>query len=185
MEVSVKAAADTRDVQVILMIALKKRSVMACQYWRIWFLGLLSLLIVAACGGLASPPPPGSVIPLTVGGQTVKVEVAATNPQRERGLMGRTSISDNEGMLFVYKEDQPGLWYWMKDTPTPLSIAFIGSDKRIINMADMQPMDDKTHYTTATPCRYVLELNMGWFARHGVKPGDQVEFILPPDLNVD
>jgi uncharacterized protein len=167
------------------MIARKKRSAMACQHWRIWSLGLVSLFILAACGGLASPPRPGPVIPLSVGGRTVSVEVAATNPQRERGLMGRTSIPDNEGMLFVYKEDQPGLWYWMKDTPTPLSIAFIGSDKRIINMADMQPMDDKTHYTTAAPCRYVLELNAGWFARHGVKPGDQVEFTLPPDLNVD
>jgi hypothetical protein len=145
------------------------------------YLVLLSLLLVA-CGGPAAAPR-GPVIPLTIRGQTLKVEIAATNAQRERGLMGRTNLTEDEGMLFVYGVDQPGLWYWMRDTPLPLSIAFIDKDQRIINMADMQPMDDKTHYTTAAPCRYVLETTQGWFARHGVKPGDLVQFTLPPGLD--
>ena len=145
---------------------------------------LLMAMLLAACGGTAVAPP-GSVIPVTIAGHTIRAEVAATPEQRQRGLMGREKLADDEGMLFVYSVDKPGLWYWMKDTTLPLSIAFIDKDYRIINTADMAPMDETTHYTTAAPCRYVLEVAQGWFTRHGVKPGDQVKFTLPPDLNVD
>ena len=145
---------------------------------------LLCVLLLVQCGGTAVAPP-GPVIPVTIGGHILRAELATTPEQRQRGLMGRDRLADDEGMLFVYNIDKPGLWYWMKDTPTPLSIAFIDKDYRIINTADMAPLDETTHYTTAAPCRYVLEVAQGWFTRHGVKPGDQVEFTLPPDLNVD
>src|SRR5262249_39773866 len=119
-----------------------------------------------------------------IGSHTLRAELAATPEQRQRGLMGRDRLADNEGMLFVYKVDKPGLWYWMKDTPTPLSIAFIDKDYRIINTADIAPLDETTHYTTAAPCRYVLEVAHGWFTDHDVKPGDVVQFTLPPGLEI-
>lgn len=144
---------------------------------------LLIVMLLAACGGTAAAPP-GSVIPVTIAGHTIRAEVAATPEQRQRGLMGREKLADDEGMLFVYSVDKPGLWYWMKDTPLPLSIAFIDKDYRIINTADMAPMDETTHYTTAAPCRYVLEVSQGWFARHTIKPGDVVQFSLPDGLEI-
>ena len=143
---------------------------------------LLFLLLLVQCGGAAAPP--GPVIPVIISGHTLHAEIAATPAQRQRGLMGRERLADDEGMLFMYDVDKPGLWYWMKDTPTPLSIAFIDKDYRIINTADMAPLDETTHYTTAAPCRYVLEVRSGWFADHGVKPGDMVQFTLPPGLEI-
>jgi uncharacterized membrane protein (UPF0127 family) len=144
---------------------------------------LLLVLLVGQCGG-SSAAPPGLVITVTVSGHQLRTELAATPEQRQRGLMGRAQLAENEGMLFVYDSDKPGVWYWMKDTPTPLAIAFIDKNHHIINTAEMAPLDETTHYTTAAPCRYVLEVAQGWFARHGVSPGTTVQFILPTDLEI-
>ena len=111
------------------------------------------------------------------GGKKVKVrvEVADNIFERARGLMYRTALGVNRGMLFVYPKEQR-LSFWMKNTPIPLSVAFIDSKRRIIDIQDMKPLDDEPpSYVSAEPARYALEVNQGFFGGRGVRVGDRVE----------
>ncbi|HEU5090206.1 MAG TPA: DUF192 domain-containing protein [Roseiflexaceae bacterium] len=122
-------------------------------------------------------------IQLTLGSGTLEAELAVTGEQRQQGLMFRTSMPEDYGMLFVFPTDET-LTFWMRDTHIPLSIAFIDAGGRILNLDDMQPLDDKTFHTSNGMARYALEVNQGWFAAHGVQAGDVVDIQLPPDLEV-
>ncbi len=128
------------------------------------------------------PERPLPTIALKVGDQTLTVELAATNEQRQRGLMFRKEMPENAGMLFVFPDDRQ-LSFWMHNTLIPLSIAYIDSKGVILNIEDMQPMTDDTH-ASAGLSRYALEVNQGWFAKHGITAGAKVEFSLPADLDV-
>jgi uncharacterized membrane protein (UPF0127 family) len=105
----------------------------------------------------------------------VRVELADDLAEQTKGLMDRTTLGENRGMLFVYPEERE-LSFWMKNTLIPLSIAFIDSERRIIVIQDMRPLDDEPpHYVSAEPAQYALEVNQGFFERRGVKVGDSVE----------
>jgi uncharacterized protein len=105
----------------------------------------------------------------------VRVEVADNIFEQARGLMDRTMLGENRGMLFVYPEERE-LSFWMKNTLIPLSIAFIDSESRIIDIQDMKPLDDEPpSYVSAEPAKYALEVNQGFFEERGVKIGDRVE----------
>ena len=114
-----------------------------------------------------------SLLPLTIKGKTIKVEVARTEKEKERGLMFRGRMGKDEGMLFVYEREEM-LSFWMKNTRLPLSIAFIDKGGRIVDIQDMEPFNLETH-TSAHPAKYALEMNRGWFAKEGVKVGDSVK----------
>lgn len=124
-----------------------------------------------------------STIELQIGDQTLLVELASTPEQRGRGLMARSQLLENTGMLFVFPSDQ-NLSFWMRDTPLPLSIAFIDTNQVILNLEDMQPFDDQTFHLSNGPARYALEVNQGWFAQHGINAGDRVTFRLPDNLDI-
>lgn len=109
---------------------------------------------------------------LTIGKHKVVAEVAATDEQRATGLMYRFSLKPDHGMIFVFENAEPQA-FWMKNTFIALSIAFIASDGRIINIADMAPQDERSHWSYG-PARYALEMRKGWFAEHGIGPGDRV-----------
>jgi uncharacterized membrane protein (UPF0127 family) len=105
----------------------------------------------------------------------VRVEVADDLAEQAKGLMYRTTLGENRGMLFVYPDERE-LSFWMKDTLIPLSIAFIDSERRIIDIQDMKPLDDEPpHYVSAEPAQYALEVNQGFFEKGGVKVGDRVD----------
>lgn len=110
---------------------------------------------------------------IRIGPHVFQVEVAATPQQRERGLMGRTRLPENGGMLFVFDATRRHC-FWMRNTPLPLSIAFIDEDGRISNIADMQPRTDILHCPT-TAIRYALEVSQGRLAQRGIVAGDQVD----------
>lgn len=112
------------------------------------------------------------VTTLTIGTQKIVAEVAATTEQRTTGLMYRFSLKPGQGMIFVFEREEP-LSFWMKNTFIPLSIAFIASDGRILNVADMAPRDERMHWSNG-PALYALEMRKGWFAEHGIGPGDRV-----------
>ena len=103
----------------------------------------------------------------------VPVEIPATDAERERGLMGRTALPEDAGMLFVFDQEQQ-LSFWMKDTLIPLSIAYIDGGGRIVDIQDMQPLDETPH-PSAEPARYALEVNQGFFAARGIQVGDRAE----------
>lgn len=110
--------------------------------------------------------------------QAVHVEVAATLAQRQQGLMFRTQLGEDEGMLFLFeREVQTG--FWMRNTRVPLDIAYIGTDLRVNEIKPGTPFDE-TPLVPAAPYRYVLEVNQGWFARNGLGPGATIE--LPDGL---
>jgi len=102
----------------------------------------------------------------------VKVEIAQTEEERNRGLMFRKKLPDGEGMLFIFERDEV-LSFWMKNTLIPLSIAFITSDGRIIDIKDMYPHDENSILSSRS-ARYALEVPQGWFSRAGVQNGDVV-----------
>ena len=107
----------------------------------------------------------------------VEVEIADDYAERQRGLMERTELAENAGMLFVFDREQQ-LSFWMRNTLIPLSIAYIDAEERIIDIQDMQPLDETSH-PSAEPAMYALEVNQGFFDEHGVGVGDEVEL---PDL---
>jgi uncharacterized protein len=94
----------------------------------------------------------------------------ATNPeQRETGLMFRKEMPASEGMLFVFERASEQC-FWMKNTLLPLTAAFVADDGTIVNLADMKPQTTNSHCSTQ-PVRYVLEMNLGWFDKKGIKAG--------------
>jgi len=112
---------------------------------------------------------------LTVGDHKVTAEVVVTPEQRALGLMHRFSLKPDHGMLFVFERSEP-LSFWMKNTFIPLSIAFIGADGRIVNIEDMKPQTEDTHWSKG-PALYALEMRKGWFAEKGIGPGAVVKGI--------
>ncbi len=113
------------------------------------------------------------VMQLTAGMHVIQAEVAATEAARQQGLMFRQTMGPNEGMLFVF--DRPaGVCMWMKDTPLPLSVAFIDPAGKIVNIEDMQPNTRDSHCAKKL-IRYALEMNLGWFKQKNIKPGSTIE----------
>jgi uncharacterized protein len=113
-------------------------------------------------------------IPIYLKDREILVEVAKTGEERAVGLMGRTSLGKDEGMIFIF-EDEGVHSFWMKNTLLPLSIAFMDREGKIIWITDMQPLTLSTH-NPPQPVLYALEMNKGWFAKNGIKVGDIVRF---------
>lgn len=101
---------------------------------------------------------------------TVKAEIAVKPEDRNFGFMERKNIPDGTGMLFIFEYDQI-LSFWMKNTPTPLSIAFITKDGKIKDIFDMQPFSTASKTSTGY-VRYALEVPQGWYKKNGIKTGD-------------
>jgi uncharacterized protein len=123
----------------------------------------------------AAPAAELPTTPLTIGTHKLTAEVAASPEQRSVGLMNRFSLKPDHGMLFVFERNEP-LSFWMKNTYIPLSIAFIAPDGRIVNIEDMKPQTDETHWSRG-PAMYALEMKKGWFAERGIGPGAVVKGI--------
>ena len=132
----------------------------------------LALAIPAA----AEAPLP--VLPVQVAGHALKVEVVTTPEQMAKGLMFREKLGANDGMLFVF--DEPGYHaMWMKNTPLPLSVAFVDGAGAILNILDMEPHTLDQH-AAAGPAVYAIETNKGWFAKRRIKAGDKVTGLPKP-----
>ena len=105
----------------------------------------------------------------------VRAEIADDVYEHALGLAYRTTLAKNRGMLFIHEEEQK-LSFWMKNTLIPLSVAFMDSEGRIVDIQDMKPLDDDPpSYVSAKPAQYALEVNRGFFEERGVEVGDRVE----------
>lgn len=102
--------------------------------------------------------------------KNVEIEVANTESKRQIGLMNRSQMDENKGMLFVFDEDN-STGFWMKDTRIPLDIIFVGSDSTVINVQKNAKPYDRTNYPATAPYRYVLEVNGGSADKWGVEEG--------------
>jgi uncharacterized membrane protein (UPF0127 family) len=138
---------------------------------------LLLFLFILYCGiSCSSQKLPVQDLTIERNGQEiafVKAEIAQTQEERNQGLMYRKKLPDGEGMLFVFERDEV-LSFWMKNTLLPLSIAFIASDGRIIDIKDMYPHDENSVFSSRS-VRYALEVPQGWFSRSGIQNGDVVK----------
>ncbi|MGH9697693.1 MAG: DUF192 domain-containing protein [Bryobacteraceae bacterium] len=110
--------------------------------------------------------------PLTIDDQKLIVEVVDTPQQRETGLMNRFSLQPDHGMLFVFDRPQP-MAFWMKNTYIPLSVAFVDANGAILNIEDMKPKDETTHWARGSAL-YAIEMKQGWFAGKGIAAGAKV-----------
>ena len=134
------------------------------------------LAVLLFCAGIAGAEDmPQTALPrekLSVGIHQIDTQLAVTSEQREIGLMFRKEMPPHEGMLFVF--EQPSrMCFWMKNTVLPLTAAFIADDGSIVNLENMKPQTTDSH-CSAKPVRYVLEMNQGWFAKRGIKPGTKI-----------
>ena len=127
---------------------------------------LFFLLVVSIAGSAFAELP---AVQLSTGMHLIRAEVADSMGTRMEGLMHRKSMPQGAGMVFVFDETATHCM-WMKNTLIPLSVAFIDETGVIVNIADMQPHSEQSH-CAARPARYALEMNKGWFAQRGIKPG--------------
>src|SRR5688572_3612297 len=135
--------------------------------------GLLALALATAAATWAQDQPQNlAATTLKVGMHNIRAQLAITPMQRQIGLMHRREMPSHEGMLFVFDEPSQQC-FWMRNTFIPLSIAFLADDGTVVNLADMKPQSDDSH-CSAKPVRFVLEMNQGWFAKRGVKPGTRI-----------
>lgn len=146
------------------------RSLKAIAYglspFKILSLALYAFFLLGAAHAQHTPLP---TIDLYVGMHRLQTELAVKVDERAQGLMGRPSLPEMRGMLFVF--DRAGVQcFWMRNTLIPLSIAFLRDDGSIVNIEHMQPLKDDSHCSTE-PVRLALEVNQGWFAKRNIAPG--------------
>ena len=128
---------------------------------------LLALLLAAGVAQAQQPSQPK--VQLGAGMHLIRAEVADRDETRAAGLMHRTSLPANGGMVFVFESE--GIHcMWMKNTLVPLSVAFADASGTIVNIEDMQPLSEDSH-CAARPARYALEMKQGWFAERGIRAG--------------
>ncbi|MFC1474554.1 DUF192 domain-containing protein [bacterium] len=104
---------------------------------------------------------------------TVVSELALTPQEQARGLQNRTSLGENDGMLFVFEAPKTAS-FWMKDTLIPLDMMFITENGGIVDINENAQPGDLTPFVSSAPVKYVLEVNGGWCTRNGVATGDTV-----------
>jgi uncharacterized membrane protein (UPF0127 family) len=139
-----------------------------------FFHALLLAAMLASLPGVAQDAPQINLprVSLSAGIHRIDSQVAQTPEQRAIGLMHRRDMPQHEGMLFVFEQASQQC-FWMKNTLLPLTAAFIADDGVIVNLADMAPQTTDSHCSTK-PVRFVLEMNQGWFAKKGIRPGHRL-----------
>jgi uncharacterized membrane protein (UPF0127 family) len=103
----------------------------------------------------------------------IQAEVASTPQARQIGLMNRTSMPTDSGMLFIF-DQKASHCFWMSNTKIPLAIAFIADDGKIVNIEEMQAETLNNHCPKA-PIRYALEMNRQWFSQRAIGPGSAIQ----------
>lgn len=142
--------------------------------------GMLALLAACLFFAPAVQADPLFTYPLIIKKHAIRAEIANSEQDRLHGLMYREKLAENSGMIFLYPHPEVTAM-WMKNTRVALSVAFIGADGRILNIADMEPYSEQAH-ASAGIAAYALEMNRGWFSKLGIRAGDLVEGLkaLPP-----
>jgi Uncharacterized conserved protein len=118
--------------------------------------------------------------PLTVGGKALRVQIAVTQDEQARGLMGRRDLGPDDGMVFVYPLPRQ-MSFWMRNTPTPLDIGFFKEDGTLGEVYAMYAFDETPVRSASPDYTVALEVNQGWFAKNGLKPGVKLDLALLAD----
>ncbi|MCS6837798.1 MAG: DUF192 domain-containing protein [Bdellovibrionaceae bacterium] len=156
---------------------------------------MINYLVFCDLGVGSQPSPPGktkglaplsagALVTITVGKASLKVELARTPEEHERGLMYRRHLPDHQGMLFIFPDEQRRT-FWMKNTFIPLSLGFFDKEGVLRELGDLDPVTSEMQtqiprWESKHPAQFVLEVNRGWFKRNGIKIGDRLK--LPPEI---
>lgn len=141
-----------------------------------FMLALGWILLCVSCQPKATETTPFGlrIAQLKISNESLTAEIADTPQASENGLMFRDSLPEDHGMLFIF--DQPKkASFWMKNTKIPLSIAYIDSNGKILEIKSMNPLDETIVPSNSEEVAYALEVNQGWFARHRVSSGTKIE----------
>jgi len=122
---------------------------------------------------------------IIVAHKTIEVELADTPEKLARGLMDRTNLAANEGMLFVFSDEQVRT-FWMKNTYIPLAIGFFDKEKNLVDSQEMAPIKSSVEipktYQSKKPAKYVLEMNKGWFSKNKIPLKSKFSFVKKSSL---
>ncbi len=118
---------------------------------------------------------------IKIGSKLITVEIADNHEKQAFGLMYRSALANDQGMLFVFSDEQVRS-FWMKNTFVPLSIGYFDSQKKLIDIQDMKPaisemQTDFPSYASRAPAQYALEMSLGWFQKNKIKLGQRFERI--------
>ena len=135
------------------------------------------LVLLAACGNDAKKVEAVKSVedrfPIRIGDQVVRMQVAAQPNEMQKGLMFVKAMGEDEGMIFVFDAPQP-MSFWMRNTLIPLDIGYLNPDGELKEVYPMYPHDERSVRSIARR-QLAVEMNQGWFARHGVKPGAKLD----------
>lgn len=141
----------------------------------IFSLPLTAVMVLTAWG--SSPPDQvrgnktvADHFAIKIGDRLVAMQIAALPAELQRGLMFRQTMGSDEGMLFVFTAPQQ-MGFWMRNTVLPLDIGYIDATGQLKEIYPMYPLDEKPVSSRSHVIQYCLEMNQGWYARHGVKAG--------------
>lgn len=153
---------------------------------RFLFLGLTVMLALDGCAKKAAQPaaPTAEVVPaypthaqgklpslrLWLGAAEVSAEIAVTPEQVETGMMFRTNLDENAGMLFIFSRPFQ-VAFWMKNCTVPLSAGYIDPQGALLEIHDLEPQNTNSVVAQSPDIQFVLEVNQGWFKRHQVGTG--------------
>lgn len=156
------------------------------QFWRVKFVRLIFAMAAAALlvTGCDKPSPPAAPVPLEptaaqarlatlklyVGPAEITAEIASKPREIQTGMMFRTNLVEEEGMLFVFGQPHRAS-FWMKNCPKPLSCAYIDPQGAILEIREMEPNNTNSIVANSDNVMFVLETTRGWFERHGVRTG--------------
>ncbi|SPE30553.1 Exported protein [Burkholderiales bacterium] len=135
--------------------------------------GALGASLLLSGANAQDPTAQAPSVQLSAGIHLIHAELADNDPARARGLMFRTSLAPNHGMLFVFGAADTHCM-WMRNTLIPLSVAFLDADGTVVNIEEMAPRTDQSH-CARRPVRYALEMSGQWFGQHGVHAGSVLQ----------
>lgn len=141
--------------------------------------GLLLIMMMAFLGIEAKTEVQFLKRTIQVGKKNLQVEIADNPEKAARGLMYRTSLKVDEGMLFIF-HNEVTRHFWMKNTFIPLSIGFFDKNKKLVDVQEMQPVTSEMQkniptYTSKMPAQFVLEMPSGWFKKNKIRTGAKLK----------
>jgi uncharacterized membrane protein (UPF0127 family) len=144
-----------------------------------WLMVLGLALGLAGCskGEPAKPAVPktvGDYFSIKIGDHPVRMQVAVLMPEMQRGLMGRSELGADDGMLFVYAKPEP-VSFWMRNTLLPLDIGYFSPSGELLEVYALYPHDEVPVRSISQNVQFALEMNQGWFKRTGVRPGAKLD----------
>jgi uncharacterized membrane protein (UPF0127 family) len=110
---------------------------------------------------------------LSIGGKSIRAEIADEEHERAAGLMFRKELADDAGMLFIMPQTGP-VAFWMRNTELPLTIAYIGPNGAIMELHDLEPFNERPVPSSFPHIAYALEMPRGWFTKNNIWPGERV-----------